>query len=158
MGSMELERAVFLVGAWVTHAAVGYALVRAFVDAAPLVGAGFGVLPDVDFLLPAAWEYPFVHRGLTHTPTFALVVVAVVYGGWRDRSLAAGAGLATGSHLLIDSLSPTGIPWTFPVGGQVGLGLPVHGPAATVLLWTGVAALLAWDLRRRGDGDWPSPA
>ena len=63
---MEAERALFLVSAFATHAVVGYALVRGFTDADPRLGIVLGLFPDVDFWFPAAWGWPFVHRGLTH--------------------------------------------------------------------------------------------
>ena len=148
---MELGRALFLSGAFATHAVVGYALVATFSDVDPTVGLVFGLLPDADFLFPADWAWPFVHRGITHTPLFALVVVAGSYAIGRQRSLATGrgfalaVGLALGSHLAIDSLSPKGIDWLFPLRTSWSPGLAVHGPTATVLLWTGSLALLAWD-------------
>lgn len=149
---MELERGLFLAGAFATHAFVGYALVRGLTDEDPRIGLVFGLFPDADFLLPAEWGWPFVHRGVTHTPLFAL---AIVIGGYavgrrlnredrRGRGLAAAVGLAIGSHLAIDSLSPKGIDWLFPLRTSWSPGLAVHGPAATALLWAASIGLLAW--------------
>ncbi|WP_254764140.1 metal-dependent hydrolase [Natrinema marinum] len=141
---METGRILFLAGAFATHAVVGYALVYAFTDADPRLGLVFGLLPDADFLFPATLAWPFVHRGLTHTPLFALAVVAGVYAVGRDRDLAAAVALAIGSHLAIDSLSPKGIDWLFPLETSWSPGLPVHSPAATVVLWTAAIVLIAW--------------
>lgn len=143
---MEPGRVLFLAGAFATHAAVGYALVSGVTSVDPRVGIGFGLLPDADFLFPAALDWPFVHRGVTHAPLFALAVVAGVYAARRDRALAVAVGVATGSHLAIDSLSPAGIPWLFPLEASPSPGLAVHGPPATVLLWALSIGLLA---RRR---------
>lgn len=140
---MEGGRILFLGGAFATHAVVGYALVRGFTDADPRLGLALGLLPDADFLFPAAWGWPFVHRGLTHAPLFAAAIVAAAYAISRERTVALGVGLAIGSHLAIDSLSPAGIPWAFPLEATASPGLPVHGPVATVLLWTGAIAVLA---------------
>ena len=152
---MEIGRVLFLSGAFATHAVVGYALVVGLTDADPRIGLVFGLLPDADFLFPSGWAWPFVHRGMTHTPLFALAVVAGSYAIGRRRSLTAGrrvalaVGLALGSHLAIDSLSPKGIDWLFPLQTSWSPGLPVHSPTATVLLWTGSIALLAWDTLER---------
>lgn len=134
---MEGERVLFLTVAFATHAVVGYALVRGFTDADPRIGLIFGLVPDGDFLFPTMLGgYPFVHRGITHTPLFALTVVICMYAVWRDRSIALAVGLALGSHLAIDSLSAKGIDWVFPLAETGGPGLSVHGPVATIVLWT----------------------
>ncbi|MFC7009441.1 hypothetical protein [Halalkalicoccus salilacus] len=52
---MAVERVLFLTIAVLTHGIVGYALVRAFTDVNPTGGFFLGILPDVDFLFPAAW-------------------------------------------------------------------------------------------------------
>ncbi|MFB1062547.1 metal-dependent hydrolase [Natrinema sp. CBA1119] len=149
---MELERGLFLAGAFATHAFVGYALVRGLTDEDPRIGLVFGLLPDADFLFPAGLEWPFVHRGITHTPLFALAIVIGGYAvgrrlnreDWRGRGVAVAVGLAIGSHLAIDSLSPKGIDWLFPLRTSWSPGLAVHSPAATVVLWAASIGILAW--------------
>lgn len=141
---MELARALFLSVALATHAAVGYAVVRGFTDADPRIGLAFGVLPDADLLFPTGWGWPLVHRGLTHTPLFAAALVAGAVVARRDRSTALAVGLAIGSHLVIDSLSPAGIAWTFPFEATWSPGLAVHGPVVTAVLWSVAVGILAW--------------
>lgn len=145
---MGLGRIAFLAVAFATHAVVAFALVRGFTDVRPRVGAwlaiGFGLAPDADFLFPADWSWPFVHRGITHSPLFALGLVAVTYAVTRTRSIALAAALAIGSHLVIDSLSTVGIPWLYPLETTWSLGLDVHGGIGTVLLWTVSLCILAW--------------
>lgn len=141
---MEMGRILFLARALTTHAVVGYALVRAFTSADPRIGLVLGVFPDVDLQFPAGWDWPLVHRGITHTPLFALLIVAGVYAVYRDRAVAYAVGLAISSHLLIDSLSPMGIDWLFPLKTTASPGLAVHGPAATVLLWGVSIGILIW--------------
>lgn len=149
---MEPERALFLASAFVTHAFVGYALVRGLTDADPRIGIVFGLLPDADYFFPAGLGWPFVHRGVTHTPLFALAVIVGAYAvdrrlrltDGRRRCLSVAVGLGIGSHLAIDSLSPTGIDWLFPLRTSWSPGLPVHGPTATLVLWTASIALLVW--------------
>ncbi|SFS88675.1 metal-dependent hydrolase [Halostagnicola kamekurae] len=141
---MDAMRIVFLASAFATHAVVGYALVNAFTDADPRLGIVLGLLPDADFLFPAAWGWPLVHRGLTHTPLFAAVVVAVAYGIRRDRTVATAVGLGIGSHLAIDSLSAKGIDWLYPFAASAGPGVSVHGPVATALLWAASICVIEW--------------
>ncbi|WP_222918910.1 metal-dependent hydrolase [Natrinema sp. SYSU A 869] len=157
---MEGGRILFLTVAFATHAAVGIALARGFTGVGPRTGAWMGIvfalLPDADFLFPADWGWPFVHRGITHSPLFALVVVAGVYavavgtaGVRRARATALAAALAISSHLLIDALSPMGIQWLFPVRTTWSPGLDVHGVIATTVLWSvslGILALRTNDL------------
>jgi inner membrane protein len=151
---MEPGRILFLTVAFATHAVVGLALVRGFTAVDPRTGAwmgvGFGLLPDADFLFPAALEWPFVHRGITHSPLFVLAVVAGVYAIRRTRAIALAVTFAMGSHLLIDSLSPKGIQWLFPIQATWSPGLDVHGVIATTLLWSLSLGLLA---RRTDDLD-----
>lgn len=141
---MEPERALFLTTAFATHAAVGYALVATFTEADPRLGALLGVLPDSDFLFPAALGPPFVHRGVTHAPAVVIALTVAAFAVRRRRADALAVALATGSHLAIDALSPMGIPLWFPLefAPTSGPGLSVHGPTATVLLWSAVGALL----------------
>ncbi|WP_323174221.1 metal-dependent hydrolase [Natrialba sp. PRR66] len=152
---MELGRILFLFSAFATHAFVGYALVRGLTDADPRLGLVLGLLPDGDFLFPADWGWPFVHRGLTHTPLFAIGLLAGLSLVSRNRSVALAGGLAIGSHLAIDSLSPTGIPWLFPLQTtwNPSPGLAVHSPTATALLWTAALGLLAFRAIQRPSHD-----
>ncbi|MFC4438627.1 MULTISPECIES: metal-dependent hydrolase [Natrialbaceae] len=141
---MDAFRILFLAGAFSTHAIVACVLVRVFTDADPRIGVVLGLLPDADFCFPAEWGWPFVHRGLTHTPLFALAIVLAAYALSRNRTDALAAGLAIGSHLVIDSLSPAGIDWLFPLETTWSGGIAVHGATATVLLWAASIGLLAW--------------
>lgn len=146
---MTIERVLVLIIAVLTHGIVGYALVRAFTDVNPTLGFILGIVPDLDFIFPAVWGAPFVHRGITHTALFIIAIMAVV-GLWRsEKRLELASGLAVSSHLVIDSWSPMGVPWLFPFGIGVSGDLPVHGPVGTLVLWTLSAGLLVWRGRRR---------
>jgi inner membrane protein len=140
---MQPERAVFLATAFATHGAVGYALVFAFTDADARLGAAVALAPDVDFLFPASWGLPLVHRGIMHAPAVGGAILGGVYALRRRRADVAWVALALGSHLALDALSPKGIPLLFPFGTVPTPGLPVHGPMATALLWSLVGWLLA---------------
>lgn len=143
-----LGRALFLTGALLTHAGVGYALVHSLTEEDPRLGLVAGVVPDVDFLFPPSLGFPFVHRGIVHTPLFVLLAVAAVYALHR-RAAATAVGVALASHLLIDGLSPAGIMWLYPVTASPSPGLGVHSPAGTVALWLLVGVLLYFDRRVR---------
>lgn len=145
---MEPARGLFLAAAFATHAVVGFALIRGFTTVDPgsavRLGVVFGLLPDVDLLFPGEWGWPFVHRGITHSLLFVLAVIAGVYAIRRTRAAALAVALATGSHLLIDSLSPAGTQWLFPIETTWSPGLDVHGVIGTILLWLLSLGILAW--------------
>lgn len=132
----------FLAVALATHVLVGYALGAALFDR-PLVGAAAGVLPDADFLFPAAMGSPFAHRGLTHGLLFLGAAAALVAA--RDRDSGGAFAVASASHLLVDSTTPMGVPLLSPVvTGYVHLdvGVSGHSPPATAAVWAGCLALL----------------
>jgi inner membrane protein len=108
------------------YAPVGFLLLS--VDPALAVLGGVGSvtlarLPDYDLLVS------FVqHRGATHTLAFLAVVAAAL--GWLGHVFAgqfgtastrtaglgvAVAGVAVGSHLLADALTPSGVPLLWPL-------------------------------------------
>ena len=77
------------------------------------------MLPDIDVLIPAVYkpQGPLLdHRGLTHTPLFALCIGLVVFGialhylGGRTRSARLGlmAALIVGSHCVLDAMAQDG--------------------------------------------------
>lgn len=150
-GLPDAGRVVFLVAAVLTHAAVGYTLVVMLTEADPRVGIFFGVLPDVDFLFPEPLGFPFVHRGLAHTPAVALLVVSVVLVVTR-REIAIATGIALFSHLGIDGLSPEGIMWLYPVTLSPSPGLPVHSAPGTAVLWVGVVGVFFLISRNDSEG------
>lgn len=148
---MPIERAVYLGVAIATHGLLGYALVSALLEADPRIGAVLGVAPDVDLLFPASWGPPLAHRSLTHAPSVVIAVVVFAYGARRRPGDAALVGLPVGSHLIVDALSPMGLPLVIPLAVPSAPPLPVHGAPATVILW-GVAGLLLWGGGRTADG------
>jgi len=132
------------VGSLATHALLGYTLGKVLVDE-PAWGLLGGVAADVDLLFPLVWEWPLVHRGVTHTALAAVVLTAAV-GRWRrSAGLAVGVGFA--SHLVIDATTPAGVPLFYPLSdASVGVTLGGHSRVATALLWLVCLAAL---LRRR---------
>jgi inner membrane protein len=127
-------RGVFLVVAIATHGVVGYALGAHRFDA-PRAGTIGGLLADLDFFFPAAWEFPLVHRGGTHT-VLALAVAAALTAGVADRQTGGAVGIGYVAHLAIDATTPRGVPLFYPVNdASHGVVLSGHSPTATALLW-----------------------
>jgi len=128
-----------------THGLLGLALGAILVDR-PVVGLVAGLFPDADFLLPVALEWPFVHRGLTHTLLlFGVAVAAVAIVANRRTAVAIAAGY--GSHLLVDVTTPKGIPYFYPLVPERlhhDPGIAGHAPAVTLLLWVVCLAVLAY--------------
>ena len=139
---MGVDRVAFLVVAFATHGAIGYALVAAFAGVDPRLGAALAIVPDVDLLFAPAWGPAFVHRGFTHAPAFLLACTGVAFAVRRRRTDALAVALALGSHLAVDALSPMGLPLLLSPGDLPSPGLHVHGPALTVLLWILAGVLL----------------
>ena len=163
---------VYLLVAFATHAAVGYAAVRGLGPALGRAGlpAAAGVtgalLPDVDLFLGPLLGLPVVHRGAFHTPAALVVaaggvllagsVVETVAGSGRRpldavdppgadaaRRVAAALGVGFLTHLLVDSFTDAGIMWLYPAStARVALGVPIHGAAGTAALWLASLALV----------------
>lgn len=60
------------------------------------------------------------HRGLTHTPIFAGLILAALYYGMNQRTdlcIPICIGLAVGilSHLVLDTLTERGVMWFWPI-------------------------------------------
>ncbi len=127
--------AVFLAVAIATHAVIGYTLGARLFDA-PKAGLVGGLLADADFLFPAAFDFPLVHRGLTHTG-LALAVAATLTWIVADRRAGGATAVGYASHLAVDATTPTGIPVLYPVSDAFhGVVLSGHSPTATAILWS----------------------
>ena len=113
--------------AGIGHIAVGLASARSSGDTTPrrrawLTVLGYialAMLPDIDVLIGGVFKVRgplFDHRGLTHTPIFALwvglVVFAFCHHSMESRARAARAGivaaLLVGSHCLLDAMAQDG--------------------------------------------------
>lgn len=132
---ISFAQAAFLSIAIATHAVVGYTLGAALFNR-PIAGLAAGVAPDVDFLFPAALGWPFVHRGITHTLLVGGLAAGVV--AYRARQTALAVAAAYGSHLLIDTTTPKGVPFLSPLvetAYHLNLGTAGHSLVPTVALW-----------------------
>ncbi len=96
----------------VTH--VLFALTLAYLFRLPVMYAVVaGLLPNVDALFAAL--FPFTPQGILHTPLFAAFVTVVLYLVTDRKAVALAAGLGLLSHLLLDTLTPLGAMWLYPV-------------------------------------------
>jgi len=131
----SFAQATFLSVAIATHAVVGYTLGMALFDR-PVAGLAAGIAADIDCLFPAALGWPFVHRGITHTLLVSGLAAGVV--AYRDRQTALAVAAAYGSHLLIDTTTPKGVPFLYPIVEthyHLDLGTTGHSLVPTVALW-----------------------
>lgn len=157
-----LDHRLYVLFAVLTHAAIGYAIVAWTTDGPPAAGLAGAVLPDVDLLFAPEWSFPLVHRGLTHTPLFGLAVVGAVaatatlrerrvaerWSEWRTAAptpgqLGGAVALGDGSHLVVDSLTASGVPWLYPASPNgYGVDLAVHAVEHGVAIWAVLLGLL----------------
>lgn len=115
--------------ALLVYAPVGFVLLLVDPSLAVLGGLGsvaLARLPDYDL------RVPFVdHRGVTHTLLFLGAVAAVLgaaghlladgFGTDQPQTASLGvvvAGVAVGSHLLADALTPSGVPLLWPLSSR----------------------------------------
>lgn len=58
----------------------------------------------------------FGHRTLTHSLLFAFLVLGIILamGVWKGLSIGLFWGIL--SHLMLDSMNPSGVPWLWPYG------------------------------------------
>ncbi len=153
----SFDHRVYILGAVFTHALVGFTLAYVYTRSNSVAGVVGAVLADIDLLFSPAWQFPLVHRGVTHTPIFAVFVVGVpLIVGRRYRS-ALGVGIGYLSHLVIDSLTQSGIMWLYPVvTTPFAVDAHVHETGQTAIVWALVLAI--WLLYWRRKPDRPSQA
>lgn len=150
-----LDHRAYVLFAVLTHAAIGYTLVSIATDSAPLAGVAGAVVPDIDLLFAPGWPFPFVHRGLTHTPLFAVVVVGAVvawerYGSeptgrspFEGHRIGAAVTLGYGSHLVVDSLTASGVPWLYPLStAGYGVVASIHAVEHGLVIWSVLGTVL----------------
>ncbi len=76
-------------------------------DASYLLATGlFGILSDVDLILKLR------HRGFTHSLTFLILTLFLVYH--LDETLVPFALIGIGSHILLDSMTKGGVQLLYP--------------------------------------------
>jgi inner membrane protein len=102
-----------------------FALSLAYLTRFPRIPAVIGgVIPDIDHVMD--YGFPFSHRGLVHTLAFMTLSMILVYLISRRMGLSLGFGLGFLSHLFLDSITPTGIAWLYPLTGFFSLNLAYY--------------------------------
>lgn len=131
-----------------THGVVGYTLVSLWRGGQPGAGLLGGILPDIDLLFPAGWPFPFVHRGLLHTPVAGGFVVGAILVSTRRRTDSIAVAVGFLSHLAIDTLTASGVAWLYPVTTtSYAIDLEAHAAIPGVLIWAATLGVLL--VRRR---------
>lgn len=132
-----------LVVAISTHMLIGYVLGSLLFDA-PRAGVVGGVAADIDLIFSGGWQWPFVHRGPTHSLAAAALAVGLAFAVTRDRSVTGAFGVGYLSQLLVDATTPTGIPAAWPLTRQIyHLPLNGHAPTETAVTWIVCLGVLA---------------
>lgn len=122
---------VYLLVAFATHAAVGYAAVRGLGPARGRVGllAAAGVagalLPDADLYLGPLLGLPVVHRGALHTPA-ALVVAAVGLSLVGSVAVSVVESVAGSAGRSLDASGPRRDAAARRVAAALGVGFLTH--------------------------------
>jgi inner membrane protein len=120
-----------------------FALALAYILKLPRIPMAIGgVIPDLDILLN--YGFPLVHRGIIHTPFFLAVCVVFLYLVMDSpATFAFGAGFL--SHLLLDVITPTGIPLLYPLPVYFTLNLASYSNILAnlgIIAWSLAAILL----------------
>lgn len=125
-----------------------FALALAYILRLPRIPMAIGgIIPDIDILL--SYGFPLVHRGIVHTPFFLAVCVVFLYLIMESPvTFAFGAGFL--SHLLLDIITPSGIPLLYPLPVYYTLNLASYSniPANLGIIACSALAILLY----RSDG------
>jgi len=101
-----------------------FALSLACVLRFPLLPAVIGgIIADLDYVLD--YGFPFMHRGVVHTPLILVVSVVLLYLATKRTDVSLSFGVGFLSHLFLDIINPTGILLFYPLANFYSLNL-VH--------------------------------
>jgi inner membrane protein len=98
-----------------------------------------GVIADADVIFYLAGTgFPFIHRGLFHTPIVMAIILIGLYLATRRKDITMAFGIGFLGHLFLDTLNPTGIMWLYPLPAFLSLNLASYSDplanAAVLLL------------------------
>lgn len=134
-----------------THGLVGLTL-GAVLFERPRAGLVGGLFPDADFLFPDGLGQAFVHRSFTHSFLLLGLVAGLAAatgfsrGESPGRRTAGAVAVAYLSHLLIDTTTPQGVQFLWPVVTEkihLDPGIGGHAAVVTAVLWVVCPAALA---------------
>lgn len=98
----------------IVHAIFAYAL-SYFSGAYAFFAVIGSILPDLDVMFT---RYPEIHRTFFHTPVAGFAITIVLFYLIRNRKVAASFLMGWFSHLLLDTLTITGVMWKYPFSEQ----------------------------------------
>ena len=108
--------------------------------------AAAGVIADIDTVFYGnGFGFPFVHRGILHTPIILGIMLIIIYFATRRPDICAGFGAGFLSHLFIDTLTPTGVMWLYPLSTFFTLNLATYSNAIAnygIIAWSAVFILI----------------
>jgi inner membrane protein len=131
-----------------THACFGLAL--AVLLRVPVVTAVLAsLLPDLDAMFE--FGFPFVHRGVLHSPSAGLFLAGIVFLLSGRQATAGGFLAGFFSHLFLDTFTPSGIMWLFPWDGYFSLMMATASSlsANVALMLVSLGFFLGWRNRTR---------
>ncbi len=79
------------------------------------------IFPDLD--LTFNFTFPFVHRGILHTPLALIALSVLFYLITKNKGSTISFSLAYLTHLFLDTLTPMGILWLYPLKNYYSLNL-----------------------------------
>lgn len=130
------------------HAVTGFLFVQTFTPYNPKYGFLGGLIPDFDVVFLALdTSFPFVHRGITHTPFFLLLMVAALWLFRVRESVIHGFAIGVALHLLFDTVSGWGVMWFWPIQTTRAY-IPLHLNASRNLLLIEAITIVAIALVR----------
>ncbi|HJW96860.1 MAG TPA: metal-dependent hydrolase [archaeon] len=94
-----------------------FALALGYVLKFPIKTTAFAaVVADADTIFyETGLGFPFIHRGLLHTPIILGIALIAIYLATKRPEICAAFGAGFLSHLFLDTLNPTGIMWLYPL-------------------------------------------
>lgn len=115
-----------------------FALSLAYVLRFPLLPAIIGgIIADLDYVLD--FGFPFMHRGIIHTPLILAVSVIVLYLATNRADVSLSFGVGFLSHFFLDIINPTGILMLYPLATFYSLNLAHYNNIAAnlgIIIWS----------------------
>lgn len=106
-----------------------------------------GVIVDIDMVL--MYGFPWVHRGIIHTPLIMIVSMLLVYIFTKNHLHALSFGVGYFSHLFLDTINPTGIMWLYPYPMYFSMNLAEYNNILANLGIIGVSIGVIWVYGRK---------
>lgn len=124
-----------------------FALALGYVLKLPIKTTAFaGIVADADVIFTSMGTgFPFMHRGILHTPIILGIILIAIYFATRRPEICAAFGAGFLSHLFIDTFNPTGIMWLYPLPTFFTLDLATYSNAIAnwgIIAWSAAFILI----------------